>query len=73
MTKYLMEKSLNDIKNLYSAIIKLYVRNRSQKPNKQLYRGTKQSLIESMNSLAVLAVNHKKTIKPILKRGCLLK
>lgn len=50
MTKDLMEKSLNDIKNLYSAIIKSYVRNGSQKPNKQLYRGTKQSLIESMNN-----------------------
>lgn len=50
MTKDLMEKSLNDIKNLYSAIIKSYMRNGSQKPSKQLYRGTKKSLIEKMNN-----------------------
>lgn len=50
MTKDLMEKSLNDIKNLYSAIIKTYIKNGSQKPAKKLYRGTKQSLVESMNN-----------------------
>lgn len=50
MTKDLMAKSLNNIKNLYSAIIKTYIKNGCQKPNKQLYRGTNQSLIESMNN-----------------------
>ena len=45
MTKDLMAKSLNDIKNLYSAIIKTYIKNGCQKPNKQLYRGTNKRKI----------------------------
>ncbi|MCI8347733.1 MAG: hypothetical protein HFJ12_07330 [Bacilli bacterium] len=50
MTKTLMKQSLEDIKNLYSAIIKSYIKNGSKKPEKQLFRGTKQSLIRAMNN-----------------------
>lgn len=50
MTKDLMESSLNDIKNLYSTIIKVYIKNGSKNPNKKLYRGIKQSLIKLMNN-----------------------
>lgn len=52
MTRSLMEQSLEDIKNLYSAIIKSYMKNGSQKPGKQLFRGTQDSLIESMKNNA---------------------
>ena len=50
MTKEMMDKSLNDIGNLYSAIIKQYLLNDSKKPEKPLYRGTKVSLVESMQN-----------------------
>jgi len=50
MTRDMMEKSLNDIANLYSAIIKQYLSNGSKKPEKPLYRGTKISLVDSMQN-----------------------
>lgn len=50
MTRNMMEKSLNDIANLYSAIIKQYLSNGSKKPEKPLYRGTKISLVDSMQN-----------------------
>ena len=50
MTRDLMERSLDDIRNLYSAIIKSYIKNGKQKPNNRLYRGTTQSLIATMNN-----------------------
>lgn len=50
MTKDLMEQALNDIKNLYSAIIKSYIKNGCKKPNKKIYRGTKQSLIKFLKN-----------------------
>ena len=50
MTREMMEKSLNDIANLYSAIIKQYLSNGSKKPEKTLYRGTKISIVDSMQN-----------------------
>lgn len=45
-----MEKSSNAIADLYSAIIKKYLSNRSKKTGKKLYRGIKISLVESMEN-----------------------
>ena len=53
MTRDLMDKALDDIKNLYSAIMKLYIKNGCQRPNKQLYRGTNQSLIKLIDNTNV--------------------
>ncbi len=50
MTRSMMEQSLKDIQNLYSAIIKKYLTNRSTKPLKPLYRGTKTSLVDSIQN-----------------------
>lgn len=50
MTRDMMEQSLNDIQNLYSAIIKRYLANGGIKPSRPLYRGTKVSLIDSMQN-----------------------
>lgn len=50
MTRDMMEQSLKDIQNLYSAIIKKYLANGSVKPVKLLYRGTKTSLVNSMQN-----------------------
>lgn len=50
MTRNMMEQALKDIQNLYSAIIKKYLINGSVKPEKPLYRGTKISLIDSMQN-----------------------
>lgn len=50
MTRDMMEQSLKDIQNLYSAIIKQYLANGSVKPSKPLYRGTKTSLVNSMEN-----------------------
>ena len=40
-TEDMMEDALNNIANLYSAIIKKYLSNGAKKPEKPLYRGTK--------------------------------
>lgn len=50
MTKNMMEEALDDIKNLYSSIIKSYSSNGCVKPSKPLYRGTKVSLVNSMQN-----------------------
>ena len=75
MTRDLMEQALNDINNLYSAIIKTYIKNGCQRPNIRLYRGTNQSLIESMNNKnssflsTTTDINKTLTFSKIFKKG----